>query len=273
MPSLRGDGPITDIRPYFRRFRAFVHHFTGHSPYVDRNISIKVDHTHRVCRNALNIARSLKRPREDRFLILLSALFHDTGRFPQIFRYKTFNDLKSEDHARLGVREIKARNLLEGLEERDRHAILSTVMLHNRLHLPASLSPRNRSLCNVIRDADKLDILSVLNHYYRSSENGRNPALDLELPPGNAISPKALADVLSARPVNIANVHSIHDFRLLQASWVFDLHFEYSMQHLRDTGQITWLLDQLPGGSQQTDARAKINHHMRGFRPDQAEWK
>ena len=256
-----------EILPFFRRFRAYVNSFMGQSTYVDHNITIKVEHTHRVCRHSLHIARSLDLSRDDRMLVLLSALFHDIGRFPQIVRYHTFNDRKSEDHARLGVREIKALNLLDGLGEQERHTILTAIMLYNRLRLPQGLSPRYRFLCSVIRDADKLDILDVLIDYYRSPENGQNPALDLELPVGESLSAQSLANVLSGRSVNMENVHSRLDFRLLQASWVFDIHFDYSMRRLRESGQIHWLLDQLPPDPQTRSAAEKIDLHMREFLP------
>ena len=258
---------MTKVLPYFRRFRSYVNSFRGKNAYVDHNITIKVEHTHRVCRHSFPIARSLDLSHKDRILVLLCALFHDIGRFPQIVRYNTFNDRKSEDHAHLGVREIKARHLLDGLGERERHAILTAIILHNRLHLPPGLSPRYRFLCNVIRDADNLDILDVLISYYRSPENGLNPALDLELPVGESLSARALDNVLSSRSVNMDTVHSRLDFRLLQASWVFDIHFDYSMRRLMESGQIRWLLDQLPPNPQTKAATDKINLHMKEFRP------
>ena len=256
-----------DLRLFMRRFDAYVDVFTGKDSFVDANIGIKTAHTRRVCRHALDIARSLESSRSERQLAFLAALFHDTGRFPQIHRYGTFNDQLSENHAVLGVREIKTKGLLNGLATPDRRRILTSVMLHNRRNLPASLEPATLRLCRILRDADKLDILDVLIGYYRSAENGSNPALDLDLPRGSSLSQSALADIAAARCVNIEHVHSIQDFRLLQTSWVFDLHSAWSMERVRRLKQIEWLLNQLPPGKDTDTAARRIHTYMAEFQP------
>ena len=46
----------------------------------------------------------------------IMALFHDIGRFEQYKQYRTFSDYRSEDHAALGVKVIKANRILNGFE-------------------------------------------------------------------------------------------------------------------------------------------------------------
>ncbi|MDY0296303.1 MAG: HD domain-containing protein [Acidobacteriota bacterium] len=252
---------------FVRRFDAYVRSFKGTDAYVNTNIDIKIEHTHRVCRHALDIADSLELSREERKTVFLTALFHDIGRFPQIHDYGTFNDRSSINHAVLGVREIKAHDLLAGCAFDEQIRIRTAIMFHNRHTLPPGLTSATCRLCRILRDADKMDILDVLIHYYSSAENGSNPALDLELPTGSSLSAAALTDVETGRCVAIENVHSVQDFRLLQAAWVFDIHSAWAMSRLRRMGQIQWLLRQLPAGAAAERAARRINDYMDNFTP------
>jgi len=255
------------LRLYQRRFQAYVDSFRGNDEFVDTNIDIKEKHTRRVCLHALALTRSLESSRSEREQAFLAALFHDIGRFPQIQRYATFNDRVSEDHALLGVREIKAAGLLEGLPETTRRRVLTAVMVHNRLKLPSGLDPAQLRLVRILRDADKMDILDVLIQYYQSRNNGDNPALDLDLPRGENLSEAALMDIEAARCVAMQNVASVQDFRLLQTSWVFDINSAWAMNRLRRLGQIDWLLNRLPPGDRSSRAIRSIKTYMDAFEP------
>lgn len=259
--------PDRPLRLYRRRFQAYVDSFRGGGDFIDANIDIKEKHTRRVCLHALDLTRSLKSSRSERELAFLAALFHDIGRFPQIRRYSTFNDRSSENHAILGVREIKARDLLEGLPATMRRRVLSAVMVHNRLKLPPGLDPAQLRLVRILRDADKMDILDVLIQYYKSRENGDNSALDLDLPRGENLSEAALADIEAARCVSMQNVSSVQDFRLLQTSWVFDINSSWAMDRLRRLGRIEWLLNRLPPGNRTSRAVRSIKGYMETFEP------
>ncbi|MBN1197411.1 MAG: HD domain-containing protein [Candidatus Aminicenantes bacterium] len=260
-------GQSRTLAPFVRRFNNYIRAFKGTDPYVDANIDIKAEHTHRVCRHALDISDHLNLSGKERKEAFLAALFHDIGRFPQIYRHGTFNDRSSVNHATLGVVEIKANDLLSGLSDKERHRILTAVMFHNRHTLPPRLQPDASRLCRILRDADKMDILDVLINYYTSEKNGTNPALDLELPEGTALSEAALADIDAGRSVAIENVQSIQDFRLLQAAWVFDIHSAWAMERLRGMGQIDWLLQQLPSGKDADRAAHRIHDYMKNFTP------
>ena len=255
------------MRLYQRRFQAYVDSFRGGGDFIDANIDIKEKHTRRVCLHALALTRSLGSSRREREEAFLAALFHDTGRFPQIRRYATFNDQASENHAILGVREIKSRHLLRDLPEPMRRRVLTAVMAHNRLELPPGLDGAQLRLVRILRDADKMDILDVLIQYYGSRENGDNSALDLDLPRGEALSEAALADIEASRCVAMRNVESIQDFRLLQISWVFDINSAWAMERLRRLGRIDWLLHHLPPGTRSSRAIRSIKSHMDAFKP------
>jgi len=66
----------------------------------------------RVCDNIVMIGGKLDMSKHDLIIAETTALFHDLGRFKQFKDYGTFNDMLSEDHARLGLREMAAHKVL-----------------------------------------------------------------------------------------------------------------------------------------------------------------
>lgn len=115
-------------------------------------INYKYDHTFRVINYAKKIAKSLDLNEEDFNKVCVCALFHDIGRFEQFTKYKTFEDLNSVDHGDLGEKILKE----EGYTDNE---ILLAVKYHNKYSVPEDLTEREKLFTNIIRDADKLDIL------------------------------------------------------------------------------------------------------------------
>lgn len=86
----------------------------------------------------------------------MAAILHDVGRFEQIRQYGTFLDGKSLDHGDLSARIVKEQKWLE--DDPDRDVILQAVQQHNKLK-PDISDPKAACICELVRDADKLDIL------------------------------------------------------------------------------------------------------------------
>jgi len=93
----------------------------------------------------------------------LLGMLHDIGRFEQIKRYGTFNDAESIDHAKLGAdilfHENRIRDYIEDKTEDE--LIEKAIRAHNQLRLPDGMNEREVMFCNILRDADKIDILRV----------------------------------------------------------------------------------------------------------------
>lgn len=87
-------------------------------------------------------------------------LYHDIGRFTQVKIYHSFDDLKTEDHGDLGYK-IFMNKITPKIEysAKDENMMAKCVMYHNKYLVPNRLSERNKSFINMVRDADKLDIL------------------------------------------------------------------------------------------------------------------
>ena len=122
---------------------------------------LKVNHTMRVMDLCGLIAESLKLSKEDIELAKTCGLVHDIARFEQWKRYQTFADSKSIDHGDFGVEILKENDFIRKFNKDEKldNLILKTVKNHNKYKIEKDLSEREKLFCNIVRDADKIDIL------------------------------------------------------------------------------------------------------------------
>lgn len=170
--------------------------------YTDRydstnpKIKLKIDHTYRVANLCEQIAQSLELSAAEVDLAWLSGMLHDVGRFEQLRRYNTFSDAQSIDHARFAVEllydegliadyvpEISTAELVAGArtwrsmgganesptaqsEDMPLSDILQTLRIaigeHSAYRIQKGLDERTRMFCQILRDADKVDIFRVI---------------------------------------------------------------------------------------------------------------
>ena len=89
-------------------------------------------------------------------------LFHDVGRFYQFTVYRTFNDALSENHAKLGLKVIKDLPFIAKLDEEDLATLKFAIGNHNAKEIAPTENQRHLAFAKLIRDADKIDILSCI---------------------------------------------------------------------------------------------------------------
>lgn len=170
--------------------------------YTDRydstnpKIKLKIDHTYRVADLCEQIAQSLELSAAEVDLAWLSGMLHDVGRFEQLRRYNTFSDAQSVDHARFAVEllyddgliadyvpEISTTELVADArtwrsmgganesptaqsEDIPLSDILQTLRIaigeHSAYQIQKGLDERTRMFCQILRDADKVDIFRVI---------------------------------------------------------------------------------------------------------------
>ncbi len=229
-----------------RRFFEYADCFFSQDPEVERAMQLKRDHTLRVCRNARMLSNKLGLSEHDSMIAEVSALFHDTGRFRQYRVYRTFRDSDSENHAALGVSEIEANSLLEGMDKEDRFLVLKAVEYHNALEVPEFMTERERFFLRLLRDADKLDILKVFGDYCEINGRSSTDSVSLGLPDTDEYSGSALDSVLSGRIVSLRDMQTLNDFKLLQVSWVYDINYAPAMEAIKEKCCIERLRSFLP---------------------------
>lgn len=256
-----------------RWFGGYVQTFKSGDPADDRNIVLKEEHTHRVCREIRDIGGALGLDEDDLRLAGVMALFHDLGRFPQYAEFGTFSDWRSCDHAALSVKVLLEDGVLDDLDPSERDLILKAISYHNKASLPDGESDRCLLFSKLLRDADKLDIWSVLLDYYqrRKAEGYRNEALELDLPDDPRVSEEVRRDLLAGEIVKMKNLKSLNDFKLLQASWVFDIYFWPALVAVRDRRYLEQTPEHLPD-SEEVDQifgllRSRLEERIEAERP------
>lgn len=140
-------------------FAAYVKNYDDN----DEKIKLKIGHTYRVSELCQKIAVSAGFCEQDVELSWLTGMLHDVGRFEQLRKYNTFIDAESVDHAGLGAdilfREGKIRDYVE--DSTNDLLLEKVIRLHSVYRLPETLTKRERMFSELLRDADKIDILKV----------------------------------------------------------------------------------------------------------------
>ena len=242
-------------------FIEYADRFLTAQPLFNRNIILKREHSLRVRRECTEIAGSLDISDHDRFITEVAGLFHDVGRFEQYTKYRTFVDLKSEDHGQLGIAVLKKLNFLDGFDATDAAQILTAIGCHNRRTIPEEeVSGRELLMSKVVRDADKLDIMNVVLDYYRHPETNDTVTLDLENSP--AISGAIIRSVRRCESVAMRDLRTVTDFKIAQLGWVYDLNFPRSFQIYLKRGYHHELLKYLPENPEVSDIFGIIDRYI-----------
>lgn len=251
----------TELRTNLERFgmeeqyRSFMEyaraHYAGERGH-DYHLALKAGHSLNVFRHACRLAAAEKAftasPTRARALVI-AGLFHDFGRFMQFVRYKTFDDMASENHARIAVRELKRLGLFKREEPRARNLAMAAICLHNRFGLPQSMDRDAFAVTGAVRDADKLDIMRIMAaHLTAGGPVDKVVALGVKDSPEAA--PAVLEAVTARRPGSYADMRTTTDFKLLVCGWLYDLNYAWTGKAAARAGHLRTLLSSLPGTPQ-----------------------
>lgn len=208
------------------------------------HIVLKRDHSLRVHALATRIVagEGLARPE----LYRAAALMHDIGRFSQFERFGTYRDDLSVDHGEVGADVLGQSDFLQCFGSEDRARLVETVRLHNKRELPDDLDPLTASLCRVVRDADKLDIVPVVMSKMLP-DGPRDPVVTLGLADEPETWTETVAGIVGQGvSPSYGQLRVVNDFKLLLASWGPRLEFRTSRQLFARRGYLDRLFDLLP---------------------------
>lgn len=209
-------------------------------------LDLKIRHTQAVFAIARRIAASVSFTPDQARACLLAALYHDVARFEQYLQYRTFKDKESCNHGLLGVKILKREARLSEEEAVVRRMVLAAVGLHNRFALPAGLPDKIGRVAHVVRDADKLDILRIMDEHL-SGQAPYKQTVVLNLPDEPALcGAAALKAAVEGRVAAYCELCSVNDFRVLLGTWFFDLHFQSSRRQFIEDGHAVRILTALP---------------------------
>ena len=246
-------------------FDEYVAGFYGKDRYINTNLKLKEDHTHRTCCEILWLASQMKlNPLQTRIAETI-ALFHDIGRFEQFVRYQTYNDARSIDHCQFALQVIRKTGVLEELEHKEKDIIETAIEHHGSLELPGNLDSEVLLFSRLIRDADKIDILHIVTGYYEQYvENPQDFLFELEFPDTDEYSSDVLSDVLNGRRTDYKKLHTLNDMKLLQLGWVYDVNFAATLKRIKQRELLEKLVRFLPDTEDIKKAHSRIMAYVEG---------
>lgn len=194
--------------------------------FNNNKICLKKSHSKRTGYMALAIAANQGLSDKDQYLAYLIGLLHDIGRFDQIMKYDTFNDLVSFDHGDLGASILIEKGLIKHFlqEENDYRVVSKAIINHNKLSIEEGLTDRETLFSKLIRDADKIDIL------YQAL--ARADVIDKNT--SEKVSPAVLNDYQTMKKIANKNVISAMDKNFQILVMYFDLYLPYSYKYLKE---------------------------------------
>lgn len=161
----------------------------------------------------------------------IAAVFHDIGRFEQLRRHDTFFDAKSADHAALSVQVLEETAMLQDVEKAWRQRILTAIAQHNRLETDID-DPVASRLCDLVRDADRLDIYRV----FAVDDIQDMTAHTAEEAAQSTASPAVIEALLAGRPVDKRDRQTPMDLWLTYLGFVNDFRFPASYRLCKAAG-------------------------------------
>lgn len=165
-------------------------------------IKLKIEHTYRVADLCDKIAKDLGLSSYDVDMAWLIGMLHDVGRFEQLRKYGTFSDADSIDHAHYAAEILFDDGEISGYignnvdickdtskdgNLTDIGIIRKAIWNHSAYRIEEGLDGRTVLFCNIIRDADKIDIFKVINDtpigiiYKVSSEDAVNAGISADV--------------------------------------------------------------------------------------------
>ncbi|WP_027722575.1 HD domain-containing protein [Maridesulfovibrio zosterae] len=235
---------MEDFKKIFSQFTA---PYLENAPdSMEKDFKLKLDHSFNVFKNSQKICDSLDLDHIFSKTIQIAALFHDTGRFPQLQQYGTFKDSDSCNHAILGVRCILKNDLLSALKKERLKIILGAIVLHNRNEIPVFTPYKIKIAAQVVRDSDKIDILKILlSHMENIKPHSMVALMGLpEIP--DQITEPVIKAVEEKHQAAYVDMKCVNDFRLLILSWAYDLNFKWSRQEMINRSYLDKIFEQLP---------------------------
>jgi putative nucleotidyltransferase with HDIG domain len=207
----------------------------------DERIRLKIEHTYRVARLCEQIAESLSLTKEKIELAWLIGMLHDIGRFEQLKNYRTFIDSESINHAEYGVHLLFEQGMIRTFCKDSRYDALiqASIFYHNAYRLPKNLEQETKFFCDLLRDADKIDILKVsvdipLQTIYDVSDSQMKQAV---------ITPEVMENFFEHHAINHKLKKSPIDHIIGHISLVFELVYPISLTIVEEQGYLRQMLN------------------------------
>ena len=217
------------------RVAAYMQSFSDELGQLHSFLQLKADHTARVAAFCRKIAVGLGWDTSASNLAELLGWYHDVGRFPQFAEYGNFSDAVTFNHGERGADELHARSLLVDIDSALHSLVVESVRHHNARMIPDELPCAILPWLRLIRDADKLDIYDVVLAAYRKDGFQDLSEMLPHIDRTSRVCSERVLDFFERRECcSMAAARTIGDFFLLQVSWIYDINYPSTIQHLLD---------------------------------------
>lgn len=202
----------------------------------NERIRLKVVHTFKVLEVMEWLCEAENVTGDCRELARLVALLHDFGRFEQLRRFDSFIDGQTVDHAELGADLLFKEGYIKEFAPKESgkvyEVIETAIRWHNKFKIPEELGGSVRQICQLIRDADKLDIFRVINEESIEALEG----CSAEAVGESLITEEIYKDILDGLTVLSAKRKTPMDHWVSHLALVNDLVFNSSKEWLKESG-------------------------------------
>jgi len=238
---------VIDIEKAKKQFKEYVKNYNPE----DDKIKIKIGHILRVTENVKKIAQSLNLCQEDVEIAELIGLLHDIGRFEQVRLYHTFLDHDSINHGEFGVKVLFEDGLIRKFIETDKYdkIIKHAILNHNRLNIEDGLTQREYLHAQIIRDADKADIYTVLISDSKKTLWGKD---DLS---NEKISDEVYRQYIEEKLIDYKEIKTGIDLLVCHFKYVYDINFEQTRQMIKENKYIDKLYERFNFENEETKQR------------------
>jgi hypothetical protein len=219
---------MIDIENAKKVFNEYVKNFNPE----DGRIKLKIDHILRVANYSKQIATNLKLSEEQIQLAELIGIFHDIGRFKQVEKYHTFSDRDSGvNHSEYSIKVLYEDNLIEKFKVDDKynHIIKKAVLNHNKSEIETGLNEDELLFAKIIRDADKLDIITHAITEYDFESVFWYSEFNCE-----EINEELIKIMFENHTLDYSKIKNNADLILSFYNMIYDLNFKSSLKELSD---------------------------------------
>lgn len=205
-------------------FNKYVKNYDMSEEYI----YLKYDHTLKVANLMGELSSMFKFSIEYVTLAKIIGLLHDIGRFEQVTKYKNCHDLKTKDHAEIGVNYLfEEGHIRDFIDDSSYDEIIkNSIKYHNKYEIPMFPDERVMLFAKMIRDMDKVDIYRIMSIYF----NGKYGF--------DEVSREVLSSFNSEKCVELKYVKTNSDDVIKALAFVYDINFDESFSILKETGNI-----------------------------------
>ena len=261
---------MIDILKAKTAFKDYISNYDINEP----KIHIKIIHMYQVAENARKIAKSLELSQEEQDLAELIGLLHDIGRFEQVRLYHTYSDKISIDHGQKGVEVLFGDKLIRNFIQDDtKDTILyKAIHNHNKFEIEKGLSEEEMLYCQIVRDADNIDIFRAVLEGKKVEEFGHLGCEDISK---EILSPKFFEDFKKEKPLVYTEAKTDMDIMVAIIAHIYTLNFQESFKIIKQNNYIPKFVEKLycqdPYTKEKMNEIARIAMHYINQRVERKE--